>query len=54
MSLLVTASAGISYLNDYFRYYPERSKGMFSYWIYDEAQTLKTPQDWLEFLSKVS
>ncbi|MBF0504039.1 MAG: hypothetical protein HQL14_02945 [Candidatus Omnitrophica bacterium] len=42
----------VLFINDYFRYYPERSKGMFSYWIYDEAQTLKTPQQWLNFLVK--
>ena len=51
MALLVTANAGL-FLNDYFKYYPERSKGMFSYWIDDEAKTLKTQQDWIEFLVK--
>ena len=50
-SVLVTAFAG-NFLYDYFKYYPDRSKGMFAFWIYDEAQQLKTGQDWVEFLIK--
>lgn len=40
------------FLRYYFKEYPERSKGMFSYWVLADARQIKNDQDMLKFLVK--
>jgi hypothetical protein len=40
----------LSYSKDYFKRYPEESKGMFSFWTLDEVKQIKTDEDWAKFM----
>jgi len=50
--LAVAVAFASLFLNDYFRKYPERSKGMFGYWVLEDARHIKNDQDMLKFLVK--
>ncbi len=39
-----------AYFNVYFNTFPQEGKGMFSYWTLEEANALKTDEDWLKFV----
>jgi hypothetical protein len=38
------------FFNIYFKVFPQEGKGMFAYWTLDEANQIKTDEDWLKFL----
>jgi len=40
----------VTYFNVYFKIYPQESKGMFAYWTLEQANQLKTDEDWLKFV----
>lgn len=40
----------VFFFNIYFKVFPEEGKGMFGYWTLDEANQIKTDEDWLKFL----
>ena len=51
--LAVILTAGLfanGFLRVYFLKYPKQSKGMFNFWTLDEANSLKTDEDWLRFI----
>lgn len=41
--------AGV-FLHTYFSVYPQQSKGMFAFWVKEQAVRLKTDEDWLKFM----
>jgi hypothetical protein len=40
----------VFFFNIYFKVFPEEGKGMFGYWTLDEANQIKTDEDWIKFL----
>jgi len=50
MALLGSILFACVFLKVYFDVYPQESKGMFGYWTLEEANLLKTDQDWLKFM----
>ena len=40
----------VMFFNIYFKVFPQEGKGMFAYWTLDQANTLKTDEDWLKFV----
>ncbi|HLF18729.1 MAG TPA: glycosyltransferase family 39 protein [Candidatus Omnitrophota bacterium] len=50
VALAVAVLFSVDFLYDFFKKYPDRSKGMFEFWVLKHAQQLKTTQDWNQFL----
>jgi len=50
VTVLITALFAFAFLKVYFQVYPKESKGMFGYWTLEEANQLKTDDDWLKFV----
>ena len=49
-AVLITVLFAFSFLKVYFQVYPEEGKGMFSYWTLDQANQIKTDDDWFKFM----
>jgi hypothetical protein len=49
IALMAVIFAGV-YFNVYFRVFPQEGKGMFAYWTLEEANQLKTEDDWMKFV----
>jgi len=50
LTLLITALFAFAFLKVYFQVYPQEAKGMFGYWTLEQANQLKTQEDWLKFV----
>ncbi len=51
LAVVLTVSLfAFCFLKIYFQVYPQEGKGMFSYWTLEEANQLKTEEDWLNFV----
>jgi len=49
-TVILTILFAFAFLKVYFQVYPQEGKGMFSYWALEEANSIKTDEDWLKFL----
>lgn len=49
-ALLISGLFALSFLNVYFKKYPEEGKGYFNFWVVDQYKNVKTDEDWLKFM----
>ncbi len=47
---VVSILFAVAFFNVYFKIFPQEGKGMFDYWTLEQANQIKTDDDWLKFL----
>jgi hypothetical protein len=47
----LTICFAVVFFNIYFGVFPQEGKGMFGYWTLDQANQLKTDEDWTQFVA---